>query len=99
VTKRVASQQSVASDIGYAEAVAELDVILATLEASDVDVDQLATQVRRAAELITFCRERITGARLQIDNVIAELEASAPEFDDELDGGGDVFDLDEDADD
>jgi len=92
VSKKVGSQQSGTTEIGYAEAVAELDGILATLEGSDVDVDQLADKVRRASELITFCRERIVGARLQIDTVIAELEASAPEFDDELD---DDLDFDE----
>ena len=77
-------------EIGYAAAVAELDGILATLESSDVDVDQLAEQVRRAAELIAVCRERISGARLQIETVIADLEASAPDaLDDEWDADDD----------
>jgi len=58
---------------GYAEALAELESILAGLERADVDVDVLATQVRRAAELITFCRDRIGNARLQIEQVVAEL--------------------------
>ena len=44
---------------GYAAALAELDEILGQLERSDVDVDVLATQVQRAAELIEFCRERL----------------------------------------
>lgn len=73
-----------ATEIGYAAALTELDAILTTLEASDVDVDQLAEHVRRAAELIAICRERISGARIQIDTVIADLEASAP---DALDDG------------
>ena len=58
---------------GYAEALAELEEILARLERSDVDVDVLAQQVQRAAALITFCRERIGNARLQIELVVAEL--------------------------
>jgi exodeoxyribonuclease VII small subunit len=58
---------------GYAEALAELESILDDLERSDVDVDVLATKVRRASELIAFCRERINGARLQIEQVIADL--------------------------
>ncbi len=59
--------------LGYAEALAELETILAELERTDVDVDVLAAQVKRAAELIGFCRDRIGNARLQIDQVVAEL--------------------------
>ena len=58
---------------GYAEALAELDEILAALERSDVDVDVLAAKVQRAAVLIAFCRERIGSARMQIEQVVAEL--------------------------
>ena len=58
---------------GYAEALAELETILAELERTDVDVDVLAAQVKRAAELIGFCRDRIGNARLQIEQVVAEL--------------------------
>ncbi|MCY7299871.1 MAG: exodeoxyribonuclease VII small subunit [Ilumatobacteraceae bacterium] len=60
---------------GYSEALAELETILAQLERSDVDVDVLAAQVKRAAELIGFCRDRIGNARLQIEQVVAELGA------------------------
>lgn len=58
---------------GYAEALAELDEILARLDRPDVDVDVLAAEVARAAVLITFCRERIGSARLQIETVVAQL--------------------------
>lgn len=58
---------------GYAAALAELETILADLERADVDVDVLAEQVKRAAELITFCRDRITSARVHIEQVVADL--------------------------
>lgn len=60
---------------GYAEALAELETILAELERSDVDVDVLAERVKRAVELIGFCRARIGNARLQIEQVVADLGA------------------------
>lgn len=63
---------------GYAEALAELDAILRELDSSDVDVDHLADRVARAAELITLCREKITGAQLRIEQVTADLDAAAP---------------------
>ena len=63
-----------ATTTGYAQALGELERILAELEASDVDVDVLADRVARATELIGLCRERIGAARIRIDEVIADLD-------------------------
>ncbi len=60
---------------GYAEALTELETILSELERSDVDVDVLAERVKRAVELIGFCRARIGNARMQIEQVVADLGA------------------------
>jgi exodeoxyribonuclease VII small subunit len=70
--------EPVSSDdtIGYAEALAELDGILRELEGSDVDVDRLAERVARASDLIALCRGRIDAARVRIDQVIADLDAT-----------------------
>jgi exodeoxyribonuclease VII small subunit len=61
-------------EIGYAEALKELETIFAELERTDVDVDVLASRVERASELIRLCRDRIGNAKLQIDNVVNGLE-------------------------
>jgi exodeoxyribonuclease VII small subunit len=61
-------------EIGYAEALKELETILTELERTDVDVDVLASRVERASELIRLCRDRIGNAKLQIDNVVNGLE-------------------------
>jgi exodeoxyribonuclease VII small subunit len=53
---------------------AELDAIVRQIDGDRVDVDQLAAQVARAAELIRLCRGRITDARLRIEQVVADLE-------------------------
>lgn len=66
------------AEIAYGTALEELDGILAELDAGDVDIDRLAERVRRAAQLILICRERIGGARLQIETAITDLEAVAP---------------------
>jgi exodeoxyribonuclease VII small subunit len=65
--------------IGYAEAKAELDAILAELERSDVDVDVLSARVTRARELIDLCRGRIATARVEIETVVADIDPSAPQ--------------------
>lgn len=61
-------------EIGYAEALAELEKILAELERADVDVDMLATRVQRASELIRLCRDRIGNARTRIEDVVGGLD-------------------------
>jgi exodeoxyribonuclease VII small subunit len=59
---------------GYAESLRELEEILAEIEADDVDIDVLATKVSRAAELLEICRDRIDGARLQVERVVESLD-------------------------
>ena len=59
---------------GYAEALAELEAILVSLENADLDVDVLGAKVARAAELIRHCRTRIGAARLEVEQVVAEFE-------------------------
>ena len=69
----MATKKKDGADLGYAEAVAELEEILELLERDDVDVDQLSTLVQRAATLIELCRERIGAAKLRIEEVVGGL--------------------------
>lgn len=64
--------------LGYAQALEELERILAELERPDVDVDVLADRVERASALIRLCRDRIGNARLQIDSVVDGLGGEQP---------------------
>jgi exodeoxyribonuclease VII small subunit len=59
----------------YTEAMEELETILAQLEEESVDVDELTAKVKRASELIQFCRDRLSNTRLEIEQVVAELQA------------------------
>ena len=43
-------------DLSYSTAMSELDSILEALEGDDLDVDDLADKVGRAAHLIDHCR-------------------------------------------
>jgi exodeoxyribonuclease VII small subunit len=62
--------------IAYADAMAELEGILADIEQDDVDIDLLAEKVRRASDLVRLCRERIQGARMHVEQVVTELTES-----------------------
>jgi len=59
-----------AAGLTYAKALKELNSILGDLESDDVDVDVLAENVARASDLIEFCRQRISGAKMQIEEVV-----------------------------
>lgn len=61
-------------EFDYSSAVAELDDILLELEDEALDVDVLAERVERASVLIRFCRSRITSARTQVEQIVADLE-------------------------
>lgn len=63
-------------EIGYAAAMAELSAILNELDGDEVDVDVLGGRVRRAAELLRICRGRIASARFEVEQVVAELDAT-----------------------
>jgi exodeoxyribonuclease VII small subunit len=66
-------------EVGYADAMVELEAILDDLEDDDLDVDVLATKVERASTLIQVCRDRIGAARVQVERVVASLESEDPD--------------------
>lgn len=68
-------------ELNYADAIAELDDILHELEDDALDVDILSDRVERAAVLIKFCRTRITAAKMQVEQIVANLDDLADEAD------------------
>lgn len=63
-------------ELGYVGALAELDAILVELEDEALNVDILADRVGRASELISFCRARIRDAQLNVEQIVADIDAS-----------------------
>jgi exodeoxyribonuclease VII small subunit len=78
-------------DLGYAEAMTELEGILGELEGDHLDVDVLAERVRRASELIKLCRTRIGRAQDDVNRIVTDLEA----FESELGGAPPAVDDDD----
>jgi exodeoxyribonuclease VII small subunit len=54
----------------YAEAIAEVEAILARFASGTLDVDTLAAEVKRATELIRTCKERLTRAEKEVNTVL-----------------------------
>ena len=80
-------------EIGYADALSELQQILSELEAADIDIDVLATKVERAAELIRVCRGRINTAEVRVKEIVAGLDhqKDEPSPSDQEDDWDDAF--------
>lgn len=79
----MAAKKDSTDTLGYADAVVELEAILSELEADDVDVDRLAEQVRRAADLIELCRGRLESAQVEVTRIVADLDALDADDEDE----------------
>ncbi|HCW45546.1 MAG: exodeoxyribonuclease VII small subunit [Planctomycetia bacterium] len=73
---------------GYREATEEIDAILNRIEDSrEIDVDALADDVERAAELLQICGDRLKKAELRVQEVaerlVSEDEANDPDAESE----------------
>ena len=63
-----------AEEVRWADAIAELETILTKLDDDALDVDALAQQVARAAELIGLCRDRISRTQLEVERIVGDIE-------------------------
>jgi exodeoxyribonuclease VII small subunit len=60
--------------LSYTEAVAELEQILASLEKStEVNMDIITKQVKRAAELMEFCKAQLHNLDAEMEKILANL--------------------------
>ena len=56
--------------ITYTEATAEIDRILARLRSEEMNVDDLAADVKRATELIARCKEQLLKTEPAVDEIL-----------------------------
>ena len=68
-------KEDMSTPIAYNTAIAELEKILATLRSDNCDVDSLTQLTRRATELLTVCRDRLTTTEAELQTILASLEA------------------------
>jgi exodeoxyribonuclease VII small subunit len=65
---------------GYESAMAELEEIVADMEAGKLSLEDSLTAYKRGAELLTFCRTRLEDAQQQVrvleEGVLKELTVS-----------------------
>jgi exodeoxyribonuclease VII small subunit len=60
--------------VSFREAMDELEGILERIEGEEIDIDQLATELRRAAQLLDVCRGKIRKAEVEVTQIVQSLE-------------------------
>ena len=61
-------------ELTYTEAVSELEAILQMMQGDKCDIDRLTDYTRRATELLTVCRSRLTTTDEQLRSILSQLE-------------------------
>lgn len=56
----------------YTESIQAIEQILERFRTEQMDVDQLAAEVKRATELITACRECLTKVEEEVQKILDE---------------------------
>lgn len=72
----------------FGEAMAELEAILRRVESEEIDIDELADELKRAAALLELCRSKIRRAELEVSTIVQSLEAPEEESGDEEETAG-----------
>lgn len=62
-------------NLTYSKALAEIEETLSLMEREALDVDDLSLKVRRVAELIGFCRQKLLQTEEAVEKVLKDIEA------------------------
>lgn len=61
-------------ELKYTEAFNELQQIVSEIEGGEITVDDLSIKVKRAAELIRICKNKLTTTEENVNEILKELE-------------------------
>lgn len=63
----------------FGEAMQELEEILGRIEGEEIDIDDLARELRRAAELVELARGKIRRAEAEVTQIVQSLDEEGAE--------------------
>lgn len=66
-------------EMRFGAAMQELEGILRRVEGEEIDIDELADELKRAAELLELCRTKIRRAEVEVSQIVQTLEAPGDE--------------------
>lgn len=61
-------------ELSYKDAFEELKEIVSDLEDGEIQVDELSDKVKRATELIRFCKEKLKTTESDVNQILKELD-------------------------
>ena len=61
------------SELTYSQAKQELEEIVSAIESGELDVDALTEKVKRASELIAFCKEKLTKTDKELQKILEDI--------------------------
>ena len=59
-------------ELKYEAAMAELQSIVRKMENDELDIDQMAEQLKRAQELIKLCKDKLTRTDAEIKKILTD---------------------------
>jgi exodeoxyribonuclease VII small subunit len=62
--------------IRFGDAIEKLEGILRRVESEEIDIDELAEELKKAAELLEVCRAKIRKAEIEVTQIVQALEES-----------------------
>ncbi|WP_160067942.1 exodeoxyribonuclease VII small subunit [Sphingobacterium bovisgrunnientis] len=62
----------------YIDAFNELQQIVADIEIGDVNVDELASKIKRASELIAVCKAKLVASEEEVERLLSQLSTEEP---------------------
>lgn len=62
-------------ELSYTEAFEELQQIVTEMEQGEITVDELSEKVKRAAQLIKICKQKLTTTEQDVNAILKELDA------------------------
>jgi exodeoxyribonuclease VII small subunit len=62
------------SKLTYLAAITELEGIVKDIESGEIDVDVLTDKVKRASELIKFCKDRLRNTQKAVEKTLVDIE-------------------------
>lgn len=60
-------------ELTYDQAITELDAILRTIQSDKCDIDKLSEMTRRATQLLTACRAKLTTTETELKQILSTL--------------------------
>lgn len=62
------------NEMKYEEALAQLESIVRKMESNELNIDEIATQLKSAQRLIKFCKDKLTHTEQELQKIQAEEE-------------------------